>query len=76
MPHTYTAPMLSYAICYFFLALFFLVTVAKGKAVAGVGFVWASVMTVIFLYRQTLPLAGVCVRMCVGLVCVWIGLCV
>ena len=30
----------------------------KGTAVAGVAFVWASVMSVIYLYHQTLPLAG------------------
>ena len=30
----------------------------RGTAVAGVAFVWASVMSVIFLYWQTLPLAG------------------
>ena len=30
----------------------------KGTAVAGVAFVWASVMTVICLYWKTLPVAG------------------
>ena len=30
----------------------------KGTAVAGVAFVWASVMAVIYLYWQVLPVAG------------------
>jgi benzodiazapine receptor len=30
----------------------------KGTAVAGVAFVWASVMAVIYLYWQALPIAG------------------
>jgi hypothetical protein len=68
MPHTYTAPILSYDMLFFFwdrYDFFFLKLQRKGTAVAGVGFVWASVMTVIFLYWQTLPLAGVCVCVCV-----------
>ena len=36
-------------------------THSQGTAVAGVAFVWASVMSVIYIYWQTFPLAGISV---------------